>query len=172
MRAVRAQRGCGRRVRGRAAATGARTRCDPPVRVRAARAAHVRDDDVYLCDDDGLPAELGRLGGTGTALLADPALREIVLPILRNDYRLAERYRPTQGIRLRCPVTAMIGNVDPEVTGTEARRREEVTGAPFDLRVLPGDHFYLTPQRDAVVAEVVRRLVPAPAARTLGPSTP
>lgn len=127
----------------------------------------VRDEHVHLRDDDGLMAELGRLGGTPPELLADPGVREVVLPTLRHDYRLAETYRPVPRKPLPCPVSAIVGDADPEVTPDEAGDWAAVTSGAFDLTVLPGDHFHLVPNRDRVTALVAGRL-----ARYGWPSTP
>ncbi|SFP31270.1 alpha/beta fold hydrolase [Actinomadura madurae] len=117
-----------------------------------------RHEDVHLRDDDALVAELTRLGGTAAVLLSEPALREMVVPILRNDYRLAETYRCADPRPLRCPITAVIGERDPEVTRAEARRWEHLTRAAFKLWVLPGGHFYLSTERHAAVDRVLHAL--------------
>jgi pyochelin biosynthesis protein PchC len=109
------------------------------------------EDDVHTRDDDGLLAEVAGLGAPGSELLADPELRELVLPALRADYTAVETYRWAPGDRLTCPVTALTGDRDPRVTPAEAQRWADVTTGPFTLRVFPGDHFYLSAQLPAVL---------------------
>jgi pyochelin biosynthetic protein PchC len=119
---------------------------------------HQRVTAVHLADDDVVWAETRRLGGTDDEVLDHRALRDVVLPILRADYRIAETYRPGNGPPLTTPVVACIGDADPEVTPAEATGWEEHTVGGFALRVFGGDHFYLLPRRDEVIAEVLRRL--------------
>jgi pyochelin biosynthetic protein PchC len=94
-------------------------------------------------DDEGLLAVLARLGGTPKVLRDNPELCALVLPALRNDYRLIERYEPRSTQLLKCPISAWIGDEDSEVTVEEARGWAAYTLAAFDLRVFVGNHFYL-----------------------------
>lgn len=121
--------------------------------------AEVVLDDVHLRDDEAVVDELVRLGGTDGALLRDPAIRSVFLPAIRDDFRISETYRYRPGPLLRCPVTAVIGTEDPEVTSTQAQRWQEHTEGAFALRTLPGDHFYLVDRRAAVLGIALGPLV-------------
>ncbi|MFC5181377.1 thioesterase II family protein [Actinomadura harenae] len=113
---------------------------------------------ISRMDDDGVVAELDALGGTDTAALKDPELRELVLPYVRNDFGIVESYAPEDGPRLDVPVTALVGDGDRDVSVEQAGRWRDATSADFALKVLPGGHFYLQDQRDAVIREVLGRL--------------
>jgi pyochelin biosynthetic protein PchC len=105
------------------------------------------------------------LGGTDDEALANRELRAMLTPMVRSDYRLVETYVPAAGHPLGCPVTALTGRDDSEVRVAEAETWHEVTTGAFDLDVFPGDHFYLVPQRAALLSALMRRLgIPAPAA--------
>ncbi|MBG0817318.1 thioesterase II family protein [Planomonospora sp. ID82291] len=122
-------------------------------------APHERRDHRYAgYDDDRLVAVLNRLGGTETEVLSHPGMRELVLPYVRGDFRLAETYRHRPGPPLRTPISVLVGDADPVVTPAQAKSWEAHTSSDFSLTVLPGDHFYLQPLREQVVAEVTRRL--------------
>jgi surfactin synthase thioesterase subunit len=125
-----------------------------------ARPPHARGERENIADrdDDGLVAEMLALGGSDAEVLADPEMRELVLPYLRNDFRLIEGYRQRPGPRLTAPVTALVGDADPRVDETQAARWAEVGDGGFTLRTLPGDHFYLVPQQAAVLETVLRGL--------------
>jgi surfactin synthase thioesterase subunit len=110
--------------------------------------------DVHLLDDDGLVAELHRLGGTDAALLTDPELLQLVLPTLRADYRAAETYVRTPGPPLRCPLVALVGDSDPGVGIDQARAWADHTTGPFALEVFPGGHFYLAEQQAGVIRAI------------------
>ncbi|MFH8385677.1 thioesterase II family protein [Kitasatospora sp. NPDC018058] len=113
---------------------------------------------VHLRDDDALCAELARLGGTDAELLAIPEVRALVLPAVRGDYRLIETYPARPEGLLPCPVTALVGTEDEELTIEEAEGWKAWTDTGFDLLDFPGGHFYLSEQPAAVVAAVVERL--------------
>lgn len=120
---------------------------------------------LHRQNDDTLSAELARLGGTSQEVLADPGLRSLVLTAVRHDYRIIETYRPPDREPLSCPLHVLTGNRDPELGEERCRDRAggwaDLTTARTEVRVLPGDHFYLTPRRREVVATVLRRLDPS-----------
>lgn len=133
---------------------------------------------LHRQNDDTLSAELARLGGTSREVLDDPGLRSLILTAVRHDYRIIETYRPAERPPLACPLHVLTGSKDPELG--EERSRDgaggwaDLTTARTEVRVFPGDHFYLTPRRREVVATVLRRLDPS---LTIGgahtwPSTP
>ncbi|MFJ8790604.1 thioesterase II family protein [Streptomyces sp. NPDC102462] len=132
---------------------------------------------LHRQSDDILSAELGRLGGTSREVLDDPGLRAVILGAVRHDYRIIETYRPGPRPPLTCPIHVLTGGADPELGEERCRDRArgwaDLTTARTEIRVFPGDHFYLTPRRREVVATVLRRMDPSltTGARTW-PSTP
>jgi len=124
-----------------------------------------RDETVHTRDDAGLIAEVRSLGGTDLTALQDEDLVEMILPVLRADYRVVETYRRGPGPRLSCPITVMTGDNDPKVTSEEAWAWAQETSGPFEVLVHPGGHFYLTSRQEAVIAQIAARMrqtVPAP----------
>jgi pyochelin biosynthesis protein PchC len=131
-----------------------------------------RPGTVHDGDDEALVAELHRLGGTPPEVLADPYLRQAVLAIVRNDYRLAETYTPRPAPSLDCPVSVFVGDADPECDAADAAGWSTVARLPAEVTVFPGNHFFLIPQRRAVVAALMSALGLSTAAATAWPSTP
>lgn len=134
---------------------------DGPVRlcVSGSRAPSVpRDSTVHLLDDDGLLAEVARLGGTDQRVLADPELRDLILPSLRGDYTAIETYCCAPDDLVSLPVTALTGDADPRASVEQVRGWAAHTTGAFDLSVFPGGHFYLADQRPAVVEVLTSHL--------------
>ncbi|WP_018657627.1 thioesterase II family protein [Actinomadura flavalba] len=143
----------------------------PPVHLIASAREAPHDErggDVHRRDDAGLHAELTRLGGTDPEVLRDPDLRALILRYVRADYRVIETYRPGPHPPLRCPVTTFIGDRDPDLTPAETLRWRHATTGRVEARVFPGDHFYLVPQRAAVLAALRRILTAATRADRAG----
>lgn len=105
-------------------------------------------------DDSQLISQLQRLSGTDTSLLSDDETREMILPALRGDYTALSSYRYKPGPPLECPILALIGDQDPEVTSEEASAWAEHTVGGFELRTFPGGHFYLTDHSQAVIEAI------------------
>lgn len=118
----------------------------------------VRDERVHLRDDEGLIADITRLSGTDTQVLGDPEILRMILPAVRADYRAAETYRWTPGPRLSCPVFALTGDTDPQVTLEEARAWGEHTTGAFTLQAFPGGHFFLNSQAAQVMSSITAHL--------------
>ncbi|MFD0887076.1 thioesterase II family protein [Streptosporangium algeriense] len=137
-------------------------RGDGPVRlfVSGSAAPHEprRRKAISSYDDEAFLAELTELGGTELEILSHQAIREIVFPYIRADFRLLEEYRHVPGPALRTPISVIVGDTDPVVTPLQAKEWQARTESGFSLTILPGGHFYLQPQRAAVVAEILRRL--------------
>ncbi|MFF2523479.1 thioesterase II family protein [Streptomyces liangshanensis] len=133
---------------------------------------------LHRQDDDVLCTELGRLGGTSREILDDPGLRSLVLTAVRHDYRIIETHRPEARPPLSCPIHVLTGAEDPELgeerSGDRAGGWADLTSARTEVRVFPGDHFYLTPHRREVVTTVLRRMDPSLTTdgRRTWPSTP
>ncbi|MDF5758240.1 alpha/beta fold hydrolase [Spongiactinospora sp. TRM90649] len=116
------------------------------------------DSALHELSDDGLAADLLRQGATDPAVLADPELREIVLDVVRNDYRLIETYETDEVTALPVPVTAFCPQDDDTVDAAGMANWERATARAFSLRRVPGDHFYLVPGRDALLRTIANDL--------------
>ncbi|MEU5844938.1 thioesterase II family protein [Saccharopolyspora shandongensis] len=125
----------------------------------ARRAPSTRDNrNVHLRDDAGLVAEMRRLGGTDPGVLDDEDLVNMILPVVRADYRVIEAYSCPSGTSVRCPVTVLVGDRDPVVTTEQAAGWREHTTGGFDVVAYPGGHFYLAENVDKVAEDIAAAL--------------
>lgn len=92
-------------------------------------------------DPDAVLARLVELGGTDAELAADPVFAELILPYVLSDGRMFHGYAMAEEPRLRCAVTTIVGDADPDADQRPWRR---LTAGSFREHVVPGDHFYLT----------------------------
>lgn len=104
--------------------------------------------------DDELWAELARLGGTRSEVMADENLRRFFLPIVRADFRMSTTYRTTAEDTVPCDLLAYRGVSDDDAVHGEVARWADLTTARFRMREFAGEHFYLTPPNPAVVAQL------------------
>ncbi|MGJ5892631.1 thioesterase [Streptomyces sp. V2] len=128
--------------------------------VSARQAPHrPRREQVHQLPDDDFAAVVRGHGGTHDEVLANPELRELFLPLLRGDYRMAETHRPTPvAPPLDVDITVLTGDDDPSVDPAEAARWSDASRARFTHHRLPGGHFYLVPRLAEVAGVVVRAL--------------
>lgn len=99
---------------------------------------------------------LTELGSRSLPALESLELRELMLPILRDDLRMAESYRQEAGPALRCPISVFAGADDASATPDALSEWRQYTLGDFGLRTFSGGHFFVEYSRAAVL-EAVRR---------------
>jgi amino acid adenylation domain-containing protein len=128
--------------------------------------------DMSAWSDDALIGEIGALGLLPTEALAQAGLADIVLPPLRADFRLAERYQPDASARIDAPLTAMGGADDPIVDADRLDQWRVRTTADFDSVVLPGGHCYTEQSKkdllDQISVRAERALAALPPSIVIG----
>ena len=100
-------------------------------------------------------------GGFPLQVAESAELVRLVLPTLRADIEIAERYSVDAAQRVHCPITAFGGLGDTGVTPHALTGWRALTAGPFGLSLLPGDHFYLIRQRETLLDALRLDLGPA-----------
>jgi len=98
---------------------------------------------AYELPDPQFIAELRRLNGTPHELLADAELMQLMLPLLRADFRLNETYQHRSLPQLSCPVSAYGGTADEDVSEAALTAWRSATRGAFSHRLFAGDHFFI-----------------------------
>jgi surfactin synthase thioesterase subunit len=102
---------------------------------------------IHHLPDPEFVDELRRLNGTPAEVLAGSELLDLVLPLLRADFQMAETYVPSPGGPLACRVVALGSTEDDRVSLATLEPWREATTGPFEVAMFPGDHFYLKTHR-------------------------
>jgi medium-chain acyl-[acyl-carrier-protein] hydrolase len=105
-----------------------------------------------------LEAVAAKYGGVPKIVLEQADLRRALVPALRADLALTETYTYRPAPRLTCPITAYAGASDPIVSAERLAAWRDQTTGEFTFRLFPGHHFYLNRQREALIADITRRL--------------
>ncbi|HEU5320604.1 MAG TPA: thioesterase domain-containing protein, partial [Methylomirabilota bacterium] len=117
--------------------------------VSGRRAPHVPSayPPIHALPDAEFVRQLRRLNGTPEAVLCEPQLMDMLLPVLRADIAVSETYVYAPQPPLDCPISAFGGVRDSEAGHDELAAWRDHTRAVFTLRMLPGDHFFLHTSR-------------------------
>lgn len=108
-----------------------------------------------------LTAELAQLGGTPREVLDNPELLAMIVPLLRADFAVNEKYRPTERSPLDLPITAFGATADPRAALPTVEAWRVQTSREFVLHKLPGGHFVVLQQHSAFVhARIVETMAP------------
>jgi medium-chain acyl-[acyl-carrier-protein] hydrolase len=123
------------------------------------RAPHIVDPDpLHRLSDTDFIARLRRMDGTPEAILREPELLALFLPILRADLAVNEAEVHVPEAALDCPITAFGGLTDERAPreGIEAWRQH--TSGPFSTEMFPGGHFFLRSSRVDLLQSITRQL--------------
>ena len=102
-----------------------------------------RGTNYHKQSDDALVDKIMGLGGTSEVVFDNPALRKLMLPIIRADFEAIESYQRDSLPTLSCPLSALLGEGDTEVTESEILDWSLATVGEFDFQRFSGGHFYL-----------------------------
>ncbi|GAB3261075.1 thioesterase II family protein [Kineosporia babensis] len=119
---------------------------------------HQKPGTLYQLDDDAFSAQVLKLGGVPEVLLADPEMRAVLLPIMRSDYQAVETYSAQPHPPLQTPVLALAGTDDQHAPPPAMEHWSDITTGPFRLAAHPGGHFFLVPELQNVLRDVLAPL--------------
>ncbi|MBX3328841.1 MAG: thioesterase [Nitrospira sp.] len=107
-------------------------------------APHLTDSE-RICDlpEDEFLERVGRFNGTPPEVLNHPELMQLMLPALRADFSLRDRYVYREEPPLDCPIIAFGGMSDKHVNGVVLGSWRQHTRERFQLWLFQGDHFFL-----------------------------
>lgn len=125
--------------------------------VAAAGAPHRARESRDELDDAAFIELLRKYEGTPAEVFAHKELLEMVMPMLRADFSIADSVLPA--LPVRCPITAFGSHTDSHVPMPELERWSELTTSDFRARHFPGTHFFLRTAREQLLAALREELV-------------
>jgi len=99
-----------------------------------------------------------RLNGTPTEILENDDCMSLMLPIMRADFGICNRYEYSPEAPLACPISVFGGIADTTVAEERLEAWRQQTSSDFSLQMFPGDHFFLRSAQRIFLGEVVRKL--------------
>ncbi|HVY14527.1 MAG TPA: alpha/beta fold hydrolase [Rhodopila sp.] len=122
---------------------------------RAPNRAQIAEPISTLPQPDFVAEVMRRYGGIPAAILADKGFMAAILPAMRADFGILERYQVAERSPLDCPVS-VFGGLHDKATPRPALEdwRQHTTGG-CSLQMLEGEHFYLQQQRPVLAAKIV-----------------
>lgn len=123
--------------------------------VGACRAPHLRVsgpfDGLSKLDDDELLRRVTEGGGLSEAVLAEPELVELLLPVLRADFQKLDDYVFVEGAPIPVPIVAFAGRDDKAVPLADILAWDRHAGSGLTVHEVDGDHFFLQRERTEVL---------------------
>jgi medium-chain acyl-[acyl-carrier-protein] hydrolase len=129
--------------------------------VAARRAPHVpsRDTDCHQLPDPAfIDTLIQRYNGIPPAVLAEPELMNLFLPVLRADFTLMETYQHASEDLLEIPITVFGGMQDRVVPRNDLDAWKDLTTATTQVHMIDGDHFFLQTAQPTLLNVIAQKL--------------
>ena len=129
--------------------------------VSGCSAPHVRlfNKITYDLPEPEFIAELRRLQGTPGEVLDNVELMQLMMPIIRADFKASQTYKYVSGPPLECPIRAFGGLKDEEVPREKVEAWSEHTRGSFRAQMLPGDHFFINTSQSLLTRIIAQELI-------------
>ena len=127
---------------------------------------------LHALPEDEFVAGLKAMNGTPPEVFENKELLDLVLPMLRADFAISEAYRYESSEKLSCDIVAFGGLRDKETFRSGLMEWGELTSGSFNLRMLPGDHFYLRNEQSAFLRMLSAEIYQAVSRDTSKPVIP
>jgi surfactin synthase thioesterase subunit len=112
----------------------------------------------YLMSDEEFKKEVLGLGGTPPEFFQYPELLQIFLPMLKNDFRMAEQEPAGALIPIEGDITVFLGKED-DLTPEQCDGWKRYTRRVCRMYYFDGGHFFLQRQGPAIVSVINQTLL-------------
>jgi medium-chain acyl-[acyl-carrier-protein] hydrolase len=113
---------------------------------------HQLPDDLFLLE------LTRRFNGMSPVILQDKELMELLLPTLRADITALETYVYQDAKPLDCSILTFGGSLDATTTEDELRAWQLHTNRSFELRIFPGDHFFIRSSQQSIFHSIAAQI--------------
>jgi medium-chain acyl-[acyl-carrier-protein] hydrolase len=113
--------------------------------VSGARAPQVvrRERNCHDLGHDEFIKKIREMGGTPEEIFENKEMLEIILPVLRKDFKAFETYKYIDEDPLNTPITSIGGLSDKFVTENDISEWGHHTTGYFSSHMIEGDHFFI-----------------------------
>ena len=112
----------------------------------------------YELPDAEFIEKLRGLNGTPKEVLEHEELMELMIPLLRSDFKMTRNYLCSPEPPLDCAITAFGGTEDFDATEQNLEAWRVQTTRSFALHMLPGNHFFLNAKQTTLLPLIAAQL--------------
>ncbi len=122
----------------------------------ASRAPHLQNqaEPIHDLPRSAFISRLEQLNGTPKEILSNSELLDLVIPILRSDFKIVAEYR-AQVKPIQCPILVLGGEDDNDVSFDELKAWSELSKGKTTIEHIPGDHFFINYNEGLVVDKLL-----------------
>ena len=114
---------------------------------------------IHALDDISFIENLRDIADIPEEVIGDGELMDLLMPMLRSDFKLAESYQRIQKLVLPINITALFGEKDPYADRDASLGWSGYTSACFQYRSFSGGHFFINEHKNQlkfIVRENIR----------------
>lgn len=107
---------------------------------------HIRKnkDKLHLLSDKDFTKEIIKYGGMPAEVVKEKKLMEMVIPILKADFKILDSYEYTKkDNKLNCEISVLVGKDDNGAKIEELKEWNEHTNSGCNIFQFDGGHFYV-----------------------------
>ena len=116
-------------------------------------------EPTHNLPDPEFIAELRNLQGTPAEVLENAELMQLMMPIIRADFKASQTYEYVPGPPLECSVRAFGGLKDETAPREKVEAWSEHTRGSFRAQMLPGDHFFVNTSQSLLTRIIAQELL-------------
>lgn len=121
--------------------------------------ARIIDEPTYNLPEPEFIAELRRLQGTPGEVLDNTELMQLMMPVIRADFKASQTYTHVPGPPLECSLRAFGGLKDEMLPREKIEAWSKHTRGSFRAQMLPGDHFFLNTSQSLLTRIIAQELL-------------
>lgn len=114
--------------------------------------------DVESMGDDEFIEHMYTAYSAPIEFLRHPEMGPLFLPMVRADARMTQNYRYLPGPPVSYPITAVAGEMDPDVQMEHLEGWRQHTSAGVTTRLYPGNHFFFLKSAPQLLGDFVGEL--------------
>lgn len=118
-----------------------------------------RTEHATGLDDEEFLVRVSEFAGYTHSALEDPLMRELLLPTLRADVEMHEKYKARTDTPLDMPILMVRGDDDELISAEQLSGWVRATRADARAHSLPGGHMYLTERPKELLALIEQRFL-------------
>jgi medium-chain acyl-[acyl-carrier-protein] hydrolase len=109
------------------------------------------EEDYHTLSDEEFKERIMNLGGTPKEFFEQPELLEVLLPMLKNDFRIAETFPIQEEVKpFDYGITVCVGK-DEKLTADQVFGWKDHTKQVCTVHYFEGDHFFIHDEIDRII---------------------
>jgi medium-chain acyl-[acyl-carrier-protein] hydrolase len=114
--------------------------------------------DVNNMNDEQFVEHFISAYGASMAVLKNPQMRPLVLPVVRADAYMTQTYSYSSGATVSYGITAIAGEQDTDVNLEQLKGWKQHTTGPVTVQLYKGDHFFFLQSAPQMLADLSKQL--------------